>query len=82
MRRGAAARGRREISLLLYLDSEWRENWGGTLRIFGGDRHVDVTPEAGTLVLLRSARTEHEVLVTERPRHCLVAWFRAPGRVW
>ena len=72
-----------QVSLLLYLDADWQESWGGTLRIFGSgpDGTVDVTPEAGTLVLLRSAHAEHEVLATERPRHCLVGWFRAPRRL-
>ena len=32
-RDAAAAPGQREVSLLLYLDSGWQEQWGGTLRI-------------------------------------------------
>jgi SM-20-related protein len=38
--------------------------------------HVDVVPEAGTLVLFMSARVEHEVLETLRPREAVVGWFR------
>ena len=84
VRRGAAAApGQREVSLLLYLDEGWQEQWGGTLRIHGGDgATTDVAPEAGTLVLMRSACTEHEVLETARPRHCLVGWYRSPRHVW
>ena len=82
VRRGAApAPGQREVSLLLYLDAGWREQWGGTLRIFGSNTTTDVVPEAGTLVLMRSACTEHEVLETVRSRHCLVGWFRSPCHV-
>ena len=72
----------REVSFLLYLDSGWREEWGGALRIFpeqpdgkGAEPHIDVLPESGTLVLLRSPRIEHEVLETLRPRRCVVGWF-------
>jgi len=84
---GAALR--REVSLLLYLNEGWQPEWGGALRLFvpgsGSDadgsgcaeEHVDVIPTAGTLVLMRSDRIPHEVLVTRRRRHCLVGWFRS-----
>jgi SM-20-related protein len=39
------------------------------------EAHVDVLPEAGTLVLMRSAQIEHEVLETQRPRRCVVGWL-------
>jgi SM-20-related protein len=82
------------------LDAGWRKEWGGALRVYTGRDpktyvyrddaegeaapHVDVLPEAGTLVLLRSPQIEHEVLPTRRPRHCVVGWFCAvveQGRV-
>ena len=83
---GAATR--REVSMLLYLHANWDRAWGGSLRISvrdeggGGDEeqgtesYVDVVPEGGTLVLMRSDRVPHEVLETRRPRNCLVGWFR------
>lgn len=93
-------REHREVSFLLYLDAGWRKEWGGALRVYTGRDpktyvyrddaegeaapHVDVLPEAGTLVLLRSPQIEHEVLPTRRPRHCVVGWFCAvveQGRV-
>ena len=37
---------------------------------------VDVFPEGGTLVLLRSPLVPHEVITTHRQRQCVVAWFR------
>ena len=80
---------RREISMLLYLDSGWETDWGGELRIFEPDAHadqedsaertVDVLPQGGTLVLMRSRRVAHEVLATRRERNCLVGWFRTVG---
>ena len=63
--------------MLLYLNPGWKPSWGGALRIFReGGEHVDVPPEAGTLVLMRSDAVEHEVLETAAPRHCVVGWFR------
>ena len=73
---------RREISLLLYLNSDWdTAAWGGALRIWESseaeEHMVDIAPEGGTLVLMRSDRVPHEVLETTRPRHCVVGWLRA-----
>lgn len=71
---------RREVSVLLYLDQGWQSEWGGALRIFDASHasgSFDVLPEAGTLVLLRSDRIEHEVTPTLRPRTCVVGWLRA-----
>lgn len=77
---------RREVSMLLYLDRGWRPEWGGALRIYpeaeagrevdGDEAHVDIYPEGGTLVLMRSDSVPHEVLPTRRPRRCLVGWMR------
>ena len=70
---------RREVSVLLYLNANWdADEWGGQLRLYPDDgRAVDVAPEGGTLVLLRSERLEHEVLPTARARNCVVGWLRS-----
>mmetsp|Transcript_24883 Transcript_24883/g.52850 ORF Transcript_24883/g.52850 Transcript_24883/m.52850 type:complete len:157 (+) Transcript_24883:88-558(+) len=83
---------RREISVLLYLNTQWQSEWGGQLRIFPAresdsreesdldsmpvEGSLDVLPEGGTLVLLDSARVPHEVMPTRNPRQCVVGWFR------
>lgn len=87
---------RREVSVLLYLNAGWdAAQWGGQLRVYH-DRaddgaiapgaHEDVSPEGGTLVLMRSAHVEHEVLRTARERECVVGWFRTtrfrPSATW
>lgn len=79
--------------VLVYLNRGWRHEWGGQLRVFGdaaggseGDDErgaageetsLDVYPEGSTLVLMRSRRVPHEVMITHQPRHCIVGWFRA-----
>lgn len=74
---------RRTFSFLLYLDPDWSADDGGALRVYpeaNGDDlgpHVDVVPEAGTLVIFRSDALEHEVMPTHRSRHCIVGWFRS-----
>jgi len=69
---------RREVSVLLYLNRGWDPAWGGQLRIYhADDSYLDVPPEGGSLVLMRSDRVPHEVLPTSRPRQCVVGWFRS-----
>ena len=76
---------------LLYLNRGWDPAWGGALRVFGAraecsqaenadpadEAFEDISPEGGTLVLLRSDRVPHEVMETLRPRHCIVGWLRS-----
>ena len=66
-------------------------DWGGQLRVFPDacpdnkrsldtlpvEDSVDILPEGGTLVLLRSPSVPHEVCVTRRERQCVVGWFRS-----
>jgi len=71
---------RRAVSFLVYLNEGWKSTDGGALRIYGSreneqERHVDVQPEAGTLVMFRSDTVAHEVLTTHRRRQCIVGWF-------
>ena len=81
-------RVRREVSVLLYLDEGWEASMGGALRIHRDDETadgeplppIDVLPEAGTLVLLRSDAIAHEVLPTRRQRTGVVGWLRTTRR--
>jgi SM-20-related protein len=66
----------RTVSLIVYLNRGWRPEDGGALRLYDGDRHVDVLPEAGTLALFLSDRFEHEVLRVRRERLAFAGWFR------
>lgn len=68
----------RVLSSVLYLNTDWREDDGGPLRLYlstSGD-HLDVLPHAGTLVLFLSADFEHEVLPATRDRLSIAGWFR------
>jgi SM-20-related protein len=65
----------RRLSVICYLNENWKVNEGGQLRIYDNDKHVDVLPEAGRLVCFRSDLLEHEVLPATRPRLSLTGWI-------
>jgi SM-20-related protein len=68
----------RRLSLVLYLNPDWRAADGGQLRVhLGVDGFVDVEPNAGTLVCFLTAGCEHEVLMARRERLSISGWFRA-----
>jgi SM-20-related protein len=75
--RGTSAR---IITAILYLNAGWQEGDCGQLRLYtdgsdGGD-YVDIFPQAGQLVLFRSAKFWHEVLPARRERFSLTGWLR------
>lgn len=72
----------RVLSFVLYLNTQWRADDGGALRVHfetrehGAPQHVDVIPEGGTAVVFLSERFEHEVLPARRERASLTGWLR------
>ena len=72
----------REISIIVYLNQDWTSDDGGHLRIYTDSEQgikgpfIDVLPEAGTVVIFRSALFWHEVLPSKRPRLSLTGWLR------
>ena len=71
---------RRAVSAVFYLNSDWRPEQGGALRLYlAAGRELDVLPEAGTLVLFLSADLPHAVLPATRERLSLTGWLRRRG---
>ncbi|MDB9741954.1 2OG-Fe(II) oxygenase [Akkermansiaceae bacterium] len=72
----------REISIISYLNTDWDESDGGQLRLFTDPSlgvngpHIDVSPQAGTVVIFRSATFWHEVLPSKKTRLSLTGWLR------
>jgi SM-20-related protein len=68
----------RMVSLVLYLNHDWRPGDGGELVLYqpGGDEMARIAPRAGTLVLFRSEEIEHEVPPTRIDRASIAGWFR------
>lgn len=65
----------RKLSVICYLNNDWREEHGGQLRMHLPDRALDVLPLAGRLVCFRSDQIEHEVLPATRERMSLTGWI-------
>jgi SM-20-related protein len=67
----------RLISVILYLNFNWNEEYGGKLRIYlSENNYEDILPEAGTLVCFRSDLIYHEVLPCTKERFSLTGWLR------
>jgi SM-20-related protein len=65
----------RKLSVICYLNENWKENEGGQLRIYLAEGTIDVLPQAGRLVCFRSDLLEHEVLAATRERMSITGWI-------
>jgi SM-20-related protein len=65
----------RKLSVICYLNQEWKEEHGGQLRIHLAKTTTDILPVAGRLVCFRSDQIEHEVLPATRDRLSLTGWM-------
>jgi SM-20-related protein len=71
-------RGHRRVSLVLYLNEDWRTSDGGALRYFqASGAYRDIDPVGGRLVAFLTEGREHEVTATQRPRLSLTGWYRS-----
>lgn len=72
--------GRRLVSCIFYLNPSWQAQDEGALRLYlpaGGDETcLDILPQGGTLVLLKSREIEHAVLPARRCRASISGWLR------
>jgi SM-20-related protein len=69
----------RVLSLVSYLNHDWRQDEGGALRLHLPQGSIDVLPHAGTSIIFASD-IEHEVLPATRERLSIAAWFRRRPR--
>lgn len=70
-------RNNRLISMVLYLNKNWKMEDGGALRIYqkDGNHIVDIAPLLNRLILFRSDTVLHEVLVAHTERKSLTGWM-------
>jgi SM-20-related protein len=64
----------RKLSVILYLNADWKDEQGGQLRMHLPDGPKDFLPLAGRLVIFRSDEIEHEVLPATRERLSITGW--------
>jgi SM-20-related protein len=70
--RDALAQGnQRRITIIVYLNADWKPADGGQLRLGDG---TEIEPIAGRLIVFLSERVEHEVLPAHAPRFAITAW--------
>ena len=65
----------RKLSLICYLNKDWKPEHGGQLRLYLPEGTHDVLPIAGRLICFRSDQLEHEVLPATRERLSLTGWI-------
>lgn len=65
----------RKLSIICYLNNDWKEDHGGQLRMHLAAGHIDILPLSGRLVCFRSDQIEHEVLPASRERLSLTGWI-------
>lgn len=68
-------RSNRQITVLVYLNKNWKRGDGGELKIYKKENEILVEPIAKRLLLFKSDVVEHEVLTTNVPRYSLTGWL-------
>lgn len=65
----------RKLSIICYLNPNWKKEEGGQLRMYLPNMVKDILPLAGRLVCFRSDQIEHEVLPATRERLSMTGWM-------
>lgn len=66
----------RVISVLIYLNEDWKKGDGGELKIYESNgNEVLIAPLARRLVMFKSDTVEHEVMLTHTHRKSLTGWL-------
>lgn len=69
-------RNNRTISVILYLNKDWKKGDGGELEIFLKDKSTRlVEPLEGRCVMFKSATVPHAVLASNTSRYSLTGWL-------
>ncbi|MEX2478362.1 MAG: 2OG-Fe(II) oxygenase [Gracilimonas sp.] len=68
-------RSNRQITVLIYLNKNWKKGDGGELVIYKDGEEIMVEPIVKQLLVFKSDVIEHEVLTTNVPRYSLTGWL-------
>lgn len=68
-------RSNRQITVLIYLNKDWKKGNGGELKVYNDTGSFLVEPIAKRLLVFKSDVIEHEVLPTKVPRYSLSGWL-------
>lgn len=65
----------RKISVIIYLNENWRPGDGGELKIYKDSETVTIQPAGGTIVIFESFM-EHEVMMSNKNRYSIAGWLK------
>jgi SM-20-related protein len=68
----SSSQTRRLLTILLYLNQNWDENWGGKLEIENGRAF---SPNWNRLIVFESSKFKHRVAPTQKLRRSLTGWL-------
>lgn len=68
----------RKISVILYLNHNWKKENGGELKLYLENSEKIIEPVAGRLVVFES-HLEHEVLESKTDRYSITGWLKSKG---
>ena len=68
----------RVVTVVYYLNEEWRESDGGELVIYDKDDNylTKVLPKGNKMIIFMSEKFPHEVLPAKSTRYSIAGWFR------
>lgn len=72
----------RMVSAVLYLHSEWQENWGGQLRLQDKQQNWHILEPKPNRIALFQSDLLHEVLAAQQQRLSITAWMRSNHSIW
>ncbi len=73
--------GTLKLTFVFYLNKDLKQEDGGCLRIHSGLGHLDVKPDLGTLVIMRSDTVIHEVLPCYFQRFAFTIWYKEVAKL-
>lgn len=67
--------GSLKLTFIYYLNEDYTEDQGGSLRIHSDRGTIDIPPELGSLAIFQSDKLVHEVLPTYCQRFAFTIWY-------
>lgn len=67
----------RQYSMIMYLNTDWKEEDGGQLCIHHQNSMECIAPTNGKTVFFKSSELAHEVLISHKPRMSITGWLKS-----
>ena len=68
-------KNKRVITVITYLNKEWRQEDGGTLHLHLPEGIKEIQPKAGSIIVFLSDKILHEVTTSYKERQSLTGWL-------